>query len=246
MLEYHAQTDVGRRREHNEDTLFADPRLLVVCDGMGGHAAGEVASKLATDAIAKFVHHADGDPDLTWPFGFDADSTPDRNRLENAIKVANGVVYRESNASEERRGMGTTVVAVLFAPSRGEITYGNVGDSRIYLIRGDTMSQLSVDDSWSGFGGEDVPSMKNVLTKALGIRAEVDFEVTTLKLEPGDIILLCSDGLTNMLTDTAILDLVLDHGGDLGEACRRLVATANDNGGRDNVSVVLARYGGPG
>jgi len=246
MLEYHAQTDVGRRRELNEDTLFAANRLFVVCDGMGGHQAGEVASRLAADAIATFVARADDDPDMTWPFGFAPDAAPDGNRLQNAIKLANGVVFRESAASDELAGMGTTVVAVLVSPARGEMTYGHVGDSRIYLIRAGQITQLTVDDSLSQLGGDDAPSMKNVLTKALGIRPEVDFEVVTRKLEVGDIVLLCSDGLTNMLTDPSILEVVRAHEGDLGEACRQLVATANDNGGRDNVSVVLVRYCGAG
>jgi protein phosphatase len=123
------------------------------------------------------------------------------------------------------------------------MTYANVGDSRIYLVHGGAIRQLTRDDSWVNLvPGSDTAAMKNVLTKALGAREEVDFDVVTTALTPGDVLLLCSDGLTNMLSDDDILRGVLAYPGDLGAACRHLVDAANEEGGRDNISVLLVRY----
>lgn len=245
MLEFHGETDIGKRRQGNEDAIFAADGLFIVCDGMGGHKAGEVASKLATEVIANFVKRSESDSEITWPCGFDPQLSYDANRLTAAIKLANRLVYHKSVSSDDYSGMGTTVVAVLVSPGRAEMTYGHVGDSRIYLIRGGAMTQLTKDDSWVNLvSASDAPVMKNVLTKALGAREDVEFEVVGKELQAGDIVLLCSDGLTNMLPDPAILDVVTAHAGNLGEACRQLVAGANAQGGRDNVSVLLVRYGG--
>jgi len=245
MLEFHGETDIGKRRQLNEDSLFAGDGLFIVCDGMGGHKAGEVASKLASDVIASFVKRSDNDPELTWPYGFDPRITYDANRLTTAIKLANRIVFRKAISSDDYNGMGTTVVAVLVSPTRAEMTFGHVGDSRIYLIRGGTMTQLTKDDSWVNLvSPSDTAMMKNVLTKALGAREDVEFDVVGKPLEPGDVMLLCSDGLTNMLPDPAILETVSAHPGDVEAACRALVARANEQGGRDNVSVLLVRYGG--
>ncbi len=245
MVEFHAQTDVGRRRQNNEDAIFAADGLFIVCDGMGGHNAGEVASKLATEVIADFIRRSARDPDLTWPCGFDPERSEDANRLGTAIKLANRTVFRAALASDEHRGMGTTVVAALVAPGRGEMTYGHVGDSRIYLIRDAAMTQLTTDDSLASLASPgDAPVMKNVLTKALGVGEDVEFDVASLALRAGDLVLLCSDGLTTMLADAAIADIVSAHAADLEEACRRLVGQANAQGGRDNISVLLVRYDG--
>ena len=245
MLDFHGETDVGKRRQLNEDAIYAEGTLFVVCDGMGGHKAGEVASKLATDVIANFVKRSEEDPELTWPYGFDPRMSYEGNRLSTAIKLANRVVYRKAMSSDDYNGMGTTVVALLFAAGRPEMTYGHVGDSRLYLVRGDTITQLTRDDSWVNLVSPgDTAVMKNVLTKALGAREEVEFDVVARPLAPGDIALLCSDGLTNMLPDPDILDVVSASGGDMGAACRRLIAAANERGGRDNVSALLVRYTG--
>lgn len=245
MVEFHAETDVGRRRQLNEDTVFAADGLFIVCDGMGGHNAGEVASRLATDAIADFVRRSESDPDLTWPCGFDPQRSDDANRLGTAIKLANRTVFQAALTSDEYRGMGTTVVAALISPARAEMTYGHVGDSRIYLISGATITQLTTDDSLASLAPTDeTPVMKNVLTKALGVSEDVEFDVTGLELRAGDLVLLCSDGLTNMLPDPVIVDIVTAHASNLEEACRRLVADANAQGGRDNISVLLVRYDG--
>ena len=239
MIEFHGETDVGRQRPHNEDTIFAADGLFIVCDGMGAHRAGEVASRLATDAIAGFVGRSRSDPDLTWPCGLDPTLSDDANRLLNAIKLANQTVFAQSAASAEHRGMGTTVVAALVSRTGDQLVYGHVGDSRLYLIRDGAMAQLTRDDNLGDRLGPDGRPLSHVLTKALGVGGDVEFDVVARELRKGDAVLLCSDGLTNMLPDPAILAIVTAHAGDVQEACRRLVAEANAQGGRDNVSVVL-------
>jgi protein phosphatase len=145
--------------------------------------------------------------------------------------------------------MGTTVVATVLSPNGPRMTFANVGDSRIYLVRAGAILQLTHDDSWANLdwrGGPDdteTASMKNVLTNALGAREDVDFEVTEDDLEDKDVILLCSDGLTNMLPDRRLLEIVSTHGADVEGACGELIAAANAAGGRDNISAILVRYG---
>jgi protein phosphatase len=249
MLDSSGLTDVGKRRDLNEDTILADGNLFVVCDGMGGHKAGEVASQLAVEVIARFVTRSLEDDEITWPYGFLTRSSYDGNRLRTAIKLANRTVNRKAASSDDYTGMGTTVTAALVARNRPSFTYANVGDSRIYLIRNRTIVQLSRDDSWANLPwGPEGPdpsvtvSMQHVLTKALGAQEDVDFEVDTQELSDGDQLLLCSDGLTNMLTDERILELVLARNGDLDGAVRELIDESNAAGGRDNISAVLVRY----
>ena len=249
MISFHGQTDVGKRRSLNEDAILAQDGVLIVCDGMGGHKAGEMASQLTIDVIAGFVKRSAEDAEITWPYGFVTRVSLDGNRLRTAIKLANRTVFRKGASSEDYTGMGTTVAAMLVPRNRPHMTYASVGDSRIYLIRAGVIHQLTHDDSWANLAWEgDVvddtvtASMKHVLTKALGARDDVDFEVKSQELANGDVVLLCSDGLTNMLSDRRILEIVAGHGSDLQAACRELISTANDEGGRDNISVILARY----
>ena len=251
MIAFHGETDVGRRRPLNEDAIFAGDGLFLVCDGMGGHKAGEVASRVATDTIATFVSRSGEDPEVTWPYGFDRRTSLDENRLRTAIKLANRTVFRKSTSSDDYSSMGTTVAAALISRGRPRMTYASVGDSRIYLVRDGAIVQLTRDDSWLNAAWEGstpdqsmLTSMKNVLTKALGAGDDVDFEVAVQELNEGDLVLLCSDGLTNMLSDPQILEIVSARGTDLEGACRDLIAAANARGGRDNVSVVLVRYTG--
>jgi serine/threonine protein phosphatase PrpC len=248
MLTSHGETDIGRRRKINEDAIFAAEGLFVVCDGMGGHKAGEVASGLAVETIARFVERSEEDRELTWPFGFNPRLSYAANRLRTAIKLANRAVHRQASSREEYTGMGTTVAAVLFSSKEPRLTYANVGDSRIYLIRDGAILQITRDDSWAnlGWSGADDPSstgaMKNILTKALGARDDVEFDVADHPLHDGDLLLLCSDGLTNMVPDPRILEVVTAHRSDLAAACRQLVEDANAQGGRDNISVILVEY----
>ena len=249
MITHHGETDVGGRRTLNEDAIFAQNHLFIACDGMGGHKAGEVASQVATDVIATFVARSGEDPEVTWPYGFERRLSFDSNRLRTAIKLANRAVFRKSTSSDDYTGMGTTVVAVLVSSRRPSMTYASVGDSRIYLIRSGAILQLTRDDSWLNLASDagDLDevtrsSMQNVLTKALGSADDVEFEVADQELNDRDVVLLCSDGLTNMLADAQILDIVTAHGADLEQTCRELIAAANAKGGLDNISVVLVRY----
>lgn len=249
MISFYGRTDVGRRRTLNEDAIFLSDSLFVLCDGMGGHKAGEVASELAVDVIAAFAKRSGEDPEITWPYGFQARISFNGNRLHTAVKLANRAVYRKAASSEDYTGMGTTATVVLVSPGKSQITYTHVGDSRIYLVRAGVILQLTRDDSWVNLSweGESVEdstrtSMKHVLTKALGAREDVEFKVAEQELSDGDVVLLCSDGLTNMLSDRRILEIVSTHGIDLEGACDDLVTDANAQGGRDNISVILVRY----
>jgi serine/threonine protein phosphatase PrpC len=250
MISFHGLTDVGRRRSLNEDAIYAGDSLFVVCDGMGGHKAGEVASQLAIDVIGNFVKRSAEDTEITWPYGFHRAVSFDGNRLRTAIKLANRAVFRKAASSDDYTGMGTTVAAVIVSRTRPQMTCAHVGDSRVYLIRRGAILQLTRDDSWANLSWEEGAdpddtarvAMKHVLTKALGARDDVDFEVTDRDLSDGDLILLCSDGLTNMLPDQRILEIVASRGSDLEAACVELVAEANAEGGRDNISVVLVRH----
>ena len=249
MISFYGRTDVGRRRPLNEDAIFSGDNLFIVCDGMGGHKAGEVASQLAIDVITGFVARSGEDSEITWPYGFHRSVSFDGNRLLTAIKLANRAVYRKGGSSDEYTSMGTTVAAMIVSSYRAQMTYAHVGDSRIYLIRGGTILQLTRDDSWANLSWdpgdpEDTAraSMKHVLTKAVGAREDVDFEVADQELTEGDVVLLCSDGLTNMLEDRRIRDIVMAHGGNLEGACSALVTAANAEGGRDNISAILVRH----
>ena len=243
---FHGVTDIGRRRSLNEDAIYARDGLFLVCDGMGGHNAGEVASQLAVDLIADFVRCCIEDPEMTWPYGYDPGLSHDANCLSTAITLANGEVHRKAASDEAFSGMGTTLAAVLFHTAQPGMTYANIGDSRIYLIRAGVMRQLSHDDTWANVGRLDarVPAdaMKNVLTKALGVEPTVEFDVAQQPLEDSDLVLMCSDGLTGMLEDKRILDIVLAHAGRVPEACEQLVSEASAEGGRDNISTILIRY----
>ena len=248
MIQFCGRTDVGRRRQRNEDSILVGDGILVVCDGMGGHQAGDVASRIAVDTIAGFISRSGADPDLTWPYGFDPSLSFDANRIRTAIKLANRAIFTRAAAEDEYAGMGTTVVATLVAADDARFTYGHVGDSRIYIIRGGRVLQLTRDDSLANSAWADTEEsgigaiMKNVLTKAVGVRAEVEFDVAAHDLQAGDTVLLCSDGLTNMLDDHAILEIVTRHDGHLEKTCDQLVDGANARGGRDNISAVLLRY----
>lgn len=249
MVSHAARTDIGKRRTLNEDAIFADQGLFVVCDGMGGHKAGEVASQLSIDAIASFIKRSGDDLELTWPYGFEAARSFNENRLRTAIKLANRMVARKAASSEDYTGMGTTVAAAIVAHRRPFVTYAHVGDSRIYLVRAGVIVQLTRDDSWASLGWDPLnpddstsAAMKNILTKALGAREDVEFEMAEQALSDGDVMLLCSDGLTNMVPDPRILEIVASSGANVQAACDALVDEANAQGGRDNISVIVVRY----
>jgi protein phosphatase len=247
---YQAVTDVGRKRKGNEDSLFVNPeqQLFVVADGMGGHAAGEVASRLAVDAINEFVCLTSGDHDITWPFGLDETISYDGNRLKTAIRWANRKVLEATKEKAEYEGMATTVAAVLLD---GEVAnLAHVGDSRVYLVRGKELMQLTVDHSWineqvqSGVLSADQARghpLRNVVTRALGGKADCVVDMQEHRAETGDILLLCSDGLTSMTPDEEIADIMRESEGDLARSAQSLVDAANAHGGEDNITVLLIR-----
>jgi protein phosphatase len=252
MLESFGLTDPGRKRKGNEDSMGvdADVGLAVVADGMGGHQSGEVASQLAVETLLAFVARAHKDRDLTWPYGLDGRRSFEANCLATAIKLANQAVFQAANRRAELAGMGTTVVAVL--AGKGRLSYASVGDSRVYLWRGKTLRQLTRDDSWLEAAASqqllDVTELethpfRHVLTKAIGLQEDVDFDVGEEPLHPGDCVLLCSDGLTSALPDERIQELIRAHGGKPEATCRALVDAANEAGGPDNVTVVVVRAG---
>jgi protein phosphatase len=251
MIEAFGLTDVGRRRKLNEDNFLVDPEpnLYAVCDGMGGHNAGEVASKMSIETLAAFIEKSHREKEITWPYGLDVNLSFDGNRLKTAIKLANKRVFKAADNREDYTGMGTTVVAALV--SNDIMTIGSAGDSRAYLIRAGTITQLTRDDSWvSAALGEGILNsdeierhpLRNVITKAVGAKETIELDVVEHKLLPGDVTLLCSDGLHAMINDDQIIKAVTPFPKTLQEAATRLVEAANEAGGKDNVSVVLLRY----
>jgi PPM family protein phosphatase len=250
MIEAYGRTDVGRRRKVNEDSFLVSPEtsLYAVCDGMGGHNAGEVASRMAIETISAFITRSAVEKEITWPWGLDATLSFDANRLKTAIRLANARVFQAADNREELTGMGTTVVTALV--SGDTMTIGSAGDSRCYLVRGGELKQLTRDDSWvSAALGEGILNsddverhpLRNVITKAVGARDAIDLDVLEHGLVPGDVVMLCSDGLHGMLGDPEIARILQSAPPSLEETSARLVDAANEAGGRDNVTVVLLR-----
>ena len=250
-LSFKAVSDVGRKRTANEDSFFADPelRLFVVADGMGGHAAGEVASKIAVDSIQDFVRFTNNDKDITWPYEFDESLSLAGNRLKTAIQSAHAKVLEATSQKKEFQGMATTVVSILMTDGKAEVAH--VGDSRAYLIREDKLIQLTSDHSWvneqlrtgaiTSQQARNHP-YRNIVTRALGGPNPVDVDVSEEPMQDGYIILLCSDGLNTMIPDEEILEIVCRGRDDLDKACEELISTANQNGGEDNVTAILVKY----
>jgi protein phosphatase len=250
-ITYKAISDVGRKRSANEDSYFADGdlNLFVVADGMGGHAAGEVASKIAVEAIQDFIRFTNNDKDITWPYEFDESLSMAGNRLKTAIQSAHAKVLEATSQKKEFQGMATTVVSVLMGDGKAQVAH--VGDSRAYLVRGDRLIQLTSDHSWvneqlrtgaiTSQQARNHP-YRNIVTRALGGPNPVDVDVNEEPMQDGDIILLCSDGLNTMITDEDILKIVAEARDDLDQACQNLINTANQNGGEDNVTAILIKY----
>ncbi len=242
-------SDVGLQREHNEDSYCILPEfdLFVVADGMGGHKAGDVASRMATHTIASFFRATQSE-DATWPFHFDPHLSMAENRLITGIKLANKQIFEASLANHAVHGMGTTVVGALFSKERNALYVAHVGDSRAYLIRNGEISQLTRDHSLLNDYLLVMPDMskeqqaelpKNVITRALGMQDSVTVDLVPANPEAGDRVLLCSDGLSGMVTDEEICELVTQSGDDLEGAVKQLIDRANAHGGEDNCTVVL-------
>ena len=251
MIEAFGQTDVGRRRKLNEDNFLADTdiNLYAVCDGMGGHNAGEVASKMAIETLGAFIGKSHKEKEITWPYGLDVNLSFDGNRLKTALKLANKKVFKAADNREDYTGMGTTAVGAIV--SGDVLTVGSAGDSRCYVFADGKLTQITRDDSWvSAAWAEGILSadeierhpLKNVITKAIGAKEDIDINVVEHKLKPGDVAMICSDGLHSMISDEQILAAVTPFPASLEEAAAKLIDAANAAGGKDNVSVVLVRY----
>ena len=243
------RTDVGCVRKHNEDNLLMEAGLglFVVADGLGGHAAGEVASQIVVERVGRFIAET-VDQDRTWPLEYDVALPFDGNRLKAALMLSDQAIVEDIKANPERESMGSTVVACLVHGAR--VTLVHVGDSRAYLLNEDGIRQITRDHSWVAeqvANGILTPEearkhpFRNVITQALGNGGDLDVAVQELEAQELDRLLLCSDGLSGMLQDEEIWRLV-QGSSSLQEAARRLVEKARENGGEDNITAVLIGF----
>lgn len=247
-IRYAAKTDVGMKRTHNEDyfSLIEDEQLFLVADGMGGHASGEVASKMAAETIGEFYQRTREDEDATWPYKMDRSLSYVANRLVCGVKLANLRIYETSNRDLRYKGMGTTIVSCLVYMDN--IYIGHVGDSRVYRIREGEIQLLTRDHSLLEDYKEAKPDMteeeernfphKNVITRALGMRETVQVDIRSYPIKSGDVYILCSDGLSGMLEQAQICEIA-SKAKSLERAVAELVDAANRNGGTDNVTTLL-------
>lgn len=234
------QTDAGRRRKHNEDAYLVMPShsLFAIADGMGGYAAGEVASQMAIDVISAAFETSQfgGSPIAGLPRRGD--------ELVRAIQSSNTAILQQARANEAQAGMGTTLVAARFSPNRKRVYIAHVGDSRLYRLRGDALEQLTVDHTLGAMGISG-PSA-NKLSRAVGVFDEVEVDLSVDEPQNGDYYILCSDGLSKMVPEPTIAELIrATSDDDIDGAVRRLITEANERGGKDNVSVILIRVDEP-
>jgi protein phosphatase len=242
-------SDVGRVREHNEDTIGvdADIGLMVLADGMGGYNAGEVASGIAVKTIMSLVKEAVAQNDMST---MDADTGLSRPSivLRDAIIRANKIIFQTAKTQPQCEGMGTTIVACLFADNK--ISVAHVGDSRLYRLRANHFEQLTLDHSLlqelvdRGFYSQAEAARatnKNYVTRALGVEPTVDVEIHEHVAQKGDVYILCSDGLSDMVEDDDIHLTISTFSANLETVAKQLIQLSNDNGGRDNVSLILAQ-----
>jgi serine/threonine protein phosphatase PrpC len=246
-IRFAAISDMGRVRKNNEDASLAEPDLGVfaVADGMGGHASGEVASRMALAALREFFRQTGKEEDATLRLGLVETQDSPLQFLAQGIRQANQQIYQASQDKNEYRGMGTTLVAVAFcAPA----IVANVGDSRLYRIRDPAIEQITEDHSlvWEEYKKglltkEEISSAhhKNIVTRALGIHPSVEVDVKPLDLDPGDLLLLCTDGLSDLVREEEMLRVIVESAGDLEKAGQELVRLANHRGGKDNITVLL-------
>lgn len=241
-LTVYGETDVGQIREHNEDFIGWDAHLglVLLADGMGGHNAGEVASELAVSSIRDALQ------DVLSPEMASSNIIDFNDAIREAIIYANDEIIRMASERLECAGMGTTIVVTLFHGDR--VIIANVGDSRMYRLRDKKMTQVTTDHSLvqemldNGYISEEeaqLSASRNLITRALGIAEQVEVDVVEDVVENGDSYLLCSDGLTDLVTDDEILQLWLLYKDDLKTGCKELISLANEKGGKDNISIIL-------
>lgn len=249
-LEAAAASHAGQVREHNEDVfgLYLDERLFVVADGMGGRAAGEIAARLAVDALEAFFREHRSSPAEAWPFSLDTRYSRAVNLLRVGLKVANRRIREEAQKDPAWYRMGATIAALTF--DEDHLVAAHAGDVRIYRIRQRTISRLTRDHSIAeelrtaqpALSPEDLAALgnRNVITRALGSKPEIEPTVYLNSFADGDVYLLCSDGLWNCLPDDHIAATVLEHA-DLESACHALIEAGNQAGGPDNLTALLVR-----
>jgi protein phosphatase len=251
-LTFAGTSDVGRKRTHNEDAylLLPEENLCCVADGMGGHASGEVAARIAVEEMAEFFRMTGRDEEATWPFRMDPARGHDENRLLTGVKLANLRIFERAASDQRLRGMGTTLVAAHVPKGGSALLVGHAGDSRAYLWRRGALRQLTEDHSLlndyrktRSLTPEEIEAFphKNVIVRALGMRDVVDVDLLREELEDGDLVLLCSDGLSGMVPDARIAEVLRANAGELRHAAQALVDEANAAGGADNVTCVLVQ-----
>jgi protein phosphatase len=251
-----ARTDVGLKRDNNEDNYLVYPEegLFAVFDGMGGHAAGEVASGMAAQEMREFFELTGRDREATWPFKEDRARSYEENRLVTAIKLGNQRILDAADIDASKKNMGTTCVAAYFVEhgSAARAIVAHAGDSRVYLLRDGRLRRITIDHSLveeylrqGKITEEEARSFpqRNIILRALGQQRQVDVEVHEHELRPGDLLMLCSDGLSGMVDDPG-MEAILLRSTDLPAVARKLLDAANANGGIDNSTVILARYEG--
>ena len=243
------RTHVGMKRAHNEDSLrlFREENLFIVADGMGGHASGEVASQMSVETLAEFFRATAEDDEITWPYKMDKGRRYEENRVVTGIKLSNRRIHEAAARDAKLKGMGTTIVVTFFVD--GMCYIGHVGDSRVYRYRSGNLVQLTEDHSLLNdyikmrqLTPEEIEAFphKNVIVRALGMKDSVQVDVMHEAAQPGDVYLLCSDGLSGMISDEQMAN-ILRAGGDLDAQCESLIDGANEAGGTDNITVILVR-----
>ena len=249
----HGATHPGLVRPVNEDAFYSDVAqgVFIVADGMGGHSSGDLASRLAVDVVRGFLEQSRTDESITWPFGIDLALTHDGNRVRTAIRLANSRLFKTAAEQAEHDGMGTTVVAAVL---EGDvITFGSIGDSRLYLCRGGRLEQLTQDDTWVAAVLATDPGvdpallqahpMRHVLTEAVGTGEETSVAILSHELKAGDVLLLCTDGLHGAVPDGELQRILqADASASPAAACAALIDAALAAGARDNVTAVVLRH----
>jgi len=242
-------TDVGKKRERNEDNLLVNKHynLFVVADGMGGHLGGDIASSIAVATMDDVITSIEQSPDATIQRDdIEIKAGEYQAYLRYAIKLAGKRIFEKADSDMSLHGMGTTVVSTLFRDGKAYIA--NVGDSRCYRIRNDEINQITKDHSLvaeqmrAGILSPDdarIQRFKNIITRSVGFQEEVDADVEIRVAKESDIYLLCSDGLSNMLSDEEIRDVIISN--EIEYACNRLIDLANERGGEDNITLILMK-----
>ena len=254
-LSWAVRTDAGLRRSSNEDSHVARPDigLFLVADGMGGHAAGEVASRVVVESVAAFIEETAGaDSNRTWPFPFEPALSLEANRLKAAFRLANRRLAAAIADSNDLRGMATTASAILHGLKHSCVAH--IGDSRVYVLRGDNLTQITDDHSWveeqvragtlTAEAARQHP-WRNVVTRALSGGDDPEIDVVEITPAAGERYLLCSDGLFGVVADPLLAEILADRAASLDEICGRLIDAANAAGGPDNITAMILQVDVP-